>query len=330
MLISYKNLKYLYSDLFFGEEERIMNLKTLILIAGYDRYFWHYIDLHTETYDIYVPYISYSTFFSHEYIRKHRKYNFVKIGKKTEWMHHLDEYNKVIIFEGAYSNEIGRILKKKKFEEGVFFVYWNYTDRAPYKQWDMINAIEKYIKIYSFNRTDCEKYNMYFNPVFYEPYSLNLTADVQYDIMFSGMIKHNRVDLLETTLRYIHAEDYKTLIDVWDTERGKTEYFEIGNKTTPYMDYLRMIEKSRCMLDLKDFIEDALSLRVLEAMFYHKKIITNSPYIKKEAFYHKNNIFILGEDHIDELKEFVFSPFDASIDAALADYRIVPWIERFV
>lgn len=305
-------------------------LKTLILVATYDRYFWHYIERHTEMYDVYMSYISYSTILPHEYIRKYRKYNFVKVGKKTEWVHHLDEYNKVIIFEGAYSNEIGRILKKRNFEKGVFLIFWNYTDRTPYKQWDMINAIEKNIKIYSFNRTDCEKYNLYFNPTFYEPYSVDFAANVQYDIMFSGVIKHNRGDLLETTLKYIHAENYKTLIDVWNTSGGRTEYFEINNKPTPYMDYLKLIAKSRVMLDLRDIIEDGLSLRALEAMFYHKKIITNSPHIKNETFYRKNNIFILGEDRIDELKEFVFSPFDASIDAALADYRMMPWIERFV
>lgn len=304
--------------------------KTLILIASYDRYFWQYIERHTEKYDVYMPYVSYSRVFPYEYIRKHTKYVFIKVGKKTEWVHRLDEYNKVIIFEGIYSNEIGKILKKKSFEKGVFIIFWNYTHRTPSKQWDMLNVIEKYIKVYTFNKTDCEKYNLFFNPTFYEPYPLNLSVDVQYDIMFSGMMKHDRINLLESTLKYIHAENYKTLIDVWDTNGGRTEYFEISDKKTPYMDYLKMIEKSRVMLDLRDIIEEGLSLRALEAMFYHKKIITNSPYIKGEAFYNKNNIFILDEDDLDDLEEFIFSPFDTSTDSALADYRLEPWIERFV
>ena len=305
--------------------------KTLILIASYNKYFWQYIERNTEKYDVYISYASYSRVFPYEYIRRHRKYNFIKIGKKTEWIHQIDEYNRVIIFEGAYSNEIGRILRNKKFEKGVFVIYWNYTDRTPSKQWDMLNVIEKYIKVYTFNKTDCEKYNLFFNPTFYEPYHyFDFSADVQYDIMFSGMIKHDRVNLLEGILKYIHAENYKVLIDIWGTGGGRTEYFEIQERQTPYMEYLKMIEKSRIMLDLRDIIEDGLSLRALEAMFYHKKIITNSPYIKEESFYCKNNIFILGEDDVNSLEEFIYSPFDTSIDSSLVTYRLETWIERFV
>lgn len=308
-----------------------MNKKTLILIPSYERYFWQYIDLITEEHEVFAPYVSYSRILPHEYIRKHRKYNFIKVGKKTKWINHLSVYDKVIIFDGAYSNEIGRILRKRFFKNGTYLILWNYTDRTPSKQWDMLNVIEKNIKIYSFNKTDCQKYNLLFNPTFYEPCTtMDPSMKIKYDIMFSGLIKHDRVNLLETTLKYIHIEQYNYLIDVWDTNVGETQYFEIKNESTSYMDYLKMIAQSRAMLDLRDIIEEGLSLRALEAMFYHKKLITNSPYIKKEAFYSSINIFILGEDDLSTLHAFVYSPFNTKIDTTLDDYRMKAWIERFI
>jgi hypothetical protein len=42
-----------------------------------------------------------------------------------------------------------------------------------------------------------------------------------------------------------------------------------------------------------------------EALKYEKKIITDNPHVKNYDFYRKENIFIIGEDSENELKNFI-------------------------
>lgn len=307
--------------------------KALILIATENRYFWNYIQKNTKDYDIWIAYKKYLYAPPKKFLVKHRELNFLKIGILGNWKNHIKQYDKVIMFDSSFSNQLGKKLSKYKFERGVFFIYWNYSDRNQEKMELQLGAIDEYISKYSFNLTDCEKYHLLYNPTFYEPYDLEKLGNVsiKYDIIFSGYLKNDRFERLDDFLTSIEKKKYRLMIDVWGKKEGKkTERFEIKDTATPYMEYLKLIAESRVMLDIATVIEKGLSLRALEAMFYKKKLITNDPYIKHEKFYSPNNIFIIGMDDIEKLDEFIDGNFDESVLKELDEYRIQPWIDRFV
>jgi hypothetical protein len=73
-----------------------------------------------------------------------------------------------------------------------------------------------------------------------------------------------------------------------------------------------------------------MSLRALEAMFMSKKVITNNQMYRQEAFYDPSNIFILGENNLDDLKSFFEEPY-VEIDSKIKNqYLFESWLERFL
>lgn len=69
-----------------------------------------------------------------------------------------------------------------------------------------------------------------------------------------------------------------------------------------YEEYLKVVKRSRAVLDIVKKNNYGLTLRVLEALVAHKKLITNYMDIKKMEFYNESNIFLLeGEDKLENL-----------------------------
>ena len=67
----------------------------------------------------------------------------------------------------------------------------------------------------------------------------------------------------------------------------------------------------------------------MEALFLERKLITNKTDIKNYDFYNHDNIFILGEDNINEIKEFINKPYK-KIDQDIIDYYdFDQWLNRF-
>ena len=87
--------------------------------------------------------------------------------------------------------------------------------------------------------------------------------------------------------------------------------------------------QGRVILDVVEQGAEWMTLRPLLALSNHKKVITNNHYIKKEKYYSRDNIFILGEDSDRTLKEFITSPFKEINESTLAYYSCREWVKRF-
>ena len=83
------------------------------------------------------------------------------------------------------------------------------------------------------------------------------------------------------------------------------------------------------MLDVVTDMNYGLTLRPLEALYFRKKLVTNFKDIKGENFYSKENIFILGDDDLSILKEFIESPFTEISQKILDQYTSKAWYQKF-
>lgn len=74
---------------------------------------------------------------------------------------------------------------------------------------------------------------------------------------------------------------------------------------------------------------NGLTLRVLESLFFEKKLITNNINIINCEFYNKNNIFIINKDNLDDLNDFLKSEYK-KIDKKIINYfDYESWLNRF-
>jgi hypothetical protein len=102
---------------------------------------------------------------------------------------------------------------------------------------------------------------------------------------------------------------------------------------SPIIPYAQIVEnssKSRCLLEVLRPYQSGPTLRLMEALFNKKKIVTTNTSIKKEPFYSDDNIFIIGERSIDELYDFVKSAYVNPGDEYIDKYDVKNWLNNFV
>ena len=238
----------------------------------------------------------------------------VKISILGKWKNEINKYDKFIIFESLYNEKVAKKIKRTKKENKVIVYFWNYIDDN-----------NKYIlndknidEFWTFDKNDAQKYNMKNNPQFYTKNVKILDEQNKYDVLFLGRPKTRKKDIVDLEKK-LKEEGIQTNFKIIENEKDYVSYDE----------YLKMIAESKCILDYNQEGQVGLSLRPMEALFLERKLITNNTDIKNYDFYNHDNIFILGEDNINEIKEFINKPYK-KIDQDIIDYYdFDQWLNRF-
>ena len=97
-----------------------------------------------------------------------------------------------------------------------------------------------------------------------------------------------------------------------------------------YDKYLDFISDGKVLLDIVNDNVTGITLRVMEGLFFRKKVITNNKTISSYDFYNENNFFILGIDNTNNLKEFINSEYKVIDQKIIENYDVENWIKRFL
>lgn len=97
-----------------------------------------------------------------------------------------------------------------------------------------------------------------------------------------------------------------------------------------YIENLRNVLNSKCIIDINDEGSFGLSLRVMESIFFNRKLITTNSFIRQCDFYNPNNIFIYGEDKDENIKAFMDLDYQPVSQDILNRYDINEWIGNFL
>ena len=97
----------------------------------------------------------------------------------------------------------------------------------------------------------------------------------------------------------------------------------------PYEEVLKYVKNTQCILDIVQKGQEGLTRRIMEAMFFNKKLVTNNDQIQQYDFYDRKNIYLLGQDQ-RELGTFILeagtSFWPPEIAAA---YSFENWLQVF-
>ena len=178
----------------------------------------------------------------------------------------------------------------------------------------------------TYNLHDAEKCNMiYHRQCWNRELYQSENADNKYDLFFLANVK-NRYQTIMNVLNYVKDAGLKVYDHVYSPNG------EPGT-TTAYMDYLQSIEVMRHSATILDLVADdnyGLTFRPLEAMFLHKKLITNYPDIVRYDFYEpcKENIYIIRDENMSGMINFIKKPYvETGYD--LYRYDIEYWLTSY-
>lgn len=245
----------------------------------------------------------------------------------AEWKHNVEKYDYIIIFDFILDKDIINFVEKKNAKGRIIFWYWNtIVGKKPniYKS--------KRCEFWSFDQNDCKKYNLKWNNQFYfKDVLCNKEYKVKKDIMFVGVDKGRLRTILQLTKRFKEKNISTDFTIIYDRFYNIIELDEmVTRKSMQYDEIIKKIKESKAILDIVKDGQEGLTLRVLESIFYSKKLITNNKTIKDYDFYNKNNIFVIEDDDIDKIDEFLSLPYVGISRDIIDKYTYETWLNNFI
>jgi len=240
-----------------------------------------------------------------------------------KWKREIRDYDTVIVFDANLNWQMLSYIKKKNPNVRLIVWYWNTIN-------DENRLDEKYrslCEIWSFDKKDCERYGIHQNIQFYYPNDIENKC-ILYDALFVGREK-GRMQKLKEICDLLQETGLNVYTYVSRDKKGKGYPEKKILKPIEYKENLKLISQSKCIIDIPKAGQTGMTWRVLESVFYSKKLITTDKTIAEAEFYNPANIFIWDNPDKSELKEFFAIPFEPVDDEILNEYTFETWIKNF-
>lgn len=197
---------------------------------------------------------------------------------------------------------------------------WNHKEHTPSVIRQLLSIRSKGFIISTYHEQDASFFSLRWLPQFFcIHYSLKgkiVHSEPSIDFFFVGYQK-NRYTEIQTIQHSLSRYNCK-FVSVCDDK----DYI-------PYTHYMEMAAQSRCIVEILYTGDSVCTLRPLEAISLHRKLLTNNNAIRNYPFYNPQNIFIFGEDNLEDLSAFLKSPFLPLPAEVIDQCDINHWVDSF-
>lgn len=246
-----------------------------------------------------------------------------------DWKKRIGKYGLVVIFDFDFRPALLRWLKWKDPEMKRVVWLWNVFDdvtRYTKEECELVCTFDdEFARRTGFAHID----NFHFPKLFARIESSDRPQGIKSDVAYVGANKSRFVELHEIA-EELQSRGITYDFVVTDTNEDRSSVRDDGIKVSSefvgYESYLDGIMDSRSILELVKEGQSSSTLRVLEAAYFGKKLITNNENIKKSDLYKREDVFLIGEDDWNELSSFLDSPFAPIEESILNRYSFENWI----
>lgn len=238
-----------------------------------------------------------------------------------DWKTELSKYEKVIVFDNCVSRPLLKYLDSIYGISNVSTWLWNV-------ELTNIDWIKKRSLVYCFDKIFCDQHNVLYLPQFYFKNGPDAAiADEKKQVFFIGQDK-GRIPVLRQIASYLKSINVDYSIIVCSKNHDDDHLLSYIDTNLSYEDVIDKVRQSSIILEVTKNEQTGLTLRALEALFYQKKLITNNRRIREEKMYSKENVFILGEDSIEELRGFIESKYHKPCESVYKYYSFNEWLKN--
>ena len=230
------------------------------------------------------------------------------------WTRVMEQYDTIILADAGNTPNVVRYLNRRW--PGRRVIVWYRNPAAASLPPAVFEGLD--CEVWSFDPADCAAHGLRYNPQFYIPCTPGPAGEAGQEAFFVGQDK-GRGETLARLEQALQAAGCKTRFCI----------VGVNSPRLPYWEIVRRAASARVIVDCPCEGQSGLTLRPLEALFYQKKLITTSPGIRQQAFYHPDNIFVWGRDDPASLGDFLSRPYDAGVDRFRAEYSLEAWAARF-
>jgi hypothetical protein len=249
-------------------------------------------------------------------------------GKKI--IENLTEINEtqdlILVIKGDFIDPKS-VLKLKQFGKKTIAYFNDNTYRCP----KIIRVIPNFDVVFSFEKEDCEKYNLKFATNWiYNSASVVAPKPFEYQV-FNIISTDRRLPILSKIAENLKSNNITHKIFVYDKKyKKKTSSIEFITNHIPLSEIKEYINRSQVLLDVNRKGQNGLTFRVFESIGLSKKLITTNSDIVNYDFYNPNNILVIDEKNPDIPVSFFEKEYEKLPDDIFNKYTLEGWIENVI
>ncbi|WP_281322428.1 hypothetical protein [Flavobacterium aestivum] len=194
----------------------------------------------------------------------------------------------------------------------------------------ILRVIGNFDEVYSFEKEDCEKYNLKFatNWIYNSTDPDHQEATIKYQVFNISSID-KRLPVLSKIAADLFAKNINYKFIIYDNKNeGKDKNIEYTTKHIPLSVVNDYISNSAVLLDINRKGQNGLTFRVFESLGLEKKLITTNADVKNYDFYNPNNILIVDEKTPNIPLDFFNNEYEKIPEVILKKYTLDGWINQ--
>jgi len=212
----------------------------------------------------------------------------------------------IIVYNALITVEYMYWLRENNPYSRIIYLYTDPVDKAIQPEALPDEICEKW----SSDFLDCEKYGLCrgLPGGYHTSWTVN-KRQPEYDVLFVGRDKGRLKQLIDIKKIF---EEMGLTTNFYITAHHRWQRFSnpIYRPLIPYSEVLDMVGKTRAILHLMEGGYKSISIRVMESIIHNVKLITDNKYLRHMEIYKASNFFILGEDDIKRLPDFLAEPYE--------------------
>jgi len=292
-----------------------------------------------------VHHVNFSNF-TYKYPTKfHRYFNFILktfFKKNLKNIHYGKEIIKILKENREIQDVILTIkadfidpkstLAFKKYTKKSIAFFNDSTTRCP----KIIPVLPNLDEVYSFEKEDCEKYNLKFTTNWIYDTNSEWTPVIgkkfKYQVFNISSID-KRLPILTKIAAQLFEKKiaYKFIIfDKKEKNKNSDKSIDFVSQHIPLSEVNKYIHDAKVLLDINRKGQKGLTFRVFESLGLEKKLITTNSDIQNYDFYNPNNILIIDEKNPHIPLSFFNNEYQKIPESILEKYTIDGWIKKII
>lgn len=252
------------------------------------------------------------------------------------WKREIKKYDTIIVFDRVLSWKILKYIRKNNRNARIIVWFWN-----PIKSYNQMPN-EPGVELWSFDPSNCKKYNLHYNSQFYvipenkvladRTITNKLDSQSKKIAYFLGLDK-NRSKILINIKNELQKHNVYSYFHILRdcTSKNNCEFYT--NEKISYIDNVAYINNVDVLVDIPQDGQSGMTLRQLEGLFYGKKVITTDSTMKNTDIFTSGNVYIYDQSKEKQhhLADFVFSPVENNeiTEELKIKYSFKSWLGRF-
>ena len=249
------------------------------------------------------------------------------------------KYDYIFFIKGeSISNAIIKRLRDAHPESKIIMYYWDSISNNHNAK----GMLRSFDKVLSFDKNDCQDFNLLFLPLFYIPQYESIAQSLvsqKYDLMFAGTIHSERYEFINGIVNQVEnfggrcftwlyfpskINFYKLK---WDNPKfRKAKINDFHFTPMPRVELLSYYAESRIQIDMQHPKQTGLTMRTIETLGAKKKLITTNADVSNYDFYRPENILIVDRYNPVITKEFINTPWKEIPEDIYKKYSIRSWL----